>query len=121
MDREKAKGRQKAEDFGVQKVLGKNKPTKEDEYFYRIERERIAADRKKKEEEKKQTERERLKELHFMRCPKCGMELEEIQFEGLLIDRCTNCLGVWLDHGELEALNRKEEGFLKGMFSKIFR
>lgn len=120
MDKGKNKVEQNAGDFGVQKVLGKTKPTKEDEYFYRIEKERIEAERKKKEEEEGQKERERLKELHFMRCPKCGMELEEIQFEGLLVDRCTSCSGVWLDHGELEALTQKEEGFLKGMFSKIF-
>src|SRR2546427_68632 len=52
-------------------------------------------------------------ELHWMRCPKCGMELAEVTFRGVRIDRCTSCAGVWLDAGELETLSGAEpEGLL---------
>jgi Zn-finger nucleic acid-binding protein len=36
-------------------------------------------------------------------CPRCGAKLEEMKFvqvEELLIDRCPQCQGIWLDKGE---------------------
>jgi len=55
-----------------------------------------------------------------MRCPKCGMELVEIGYHGIKIDRCASCSGVWLDTGELEQVARAEAGFL-GSFLKVFK
>ncbi len=37
-----------------------------------------------------------------MRCPKCGMELIEISYKKLKIDKCSSCEGIWLDAGEFE-------------------
>jgi hypothetical protein len=48
--------------------------------------------------------REEQKKLHFMKCPKCGMELEAVIFRGVTIDKCYSCNGTWLDAGELETL-----------------
>ena len=82
-----------------------SKPTQnEDEYFARENAERL---RKLASEQKKslaQDEREELKKQHFMRCPKCGMELKEIGVRGVQVDRCFSCNGTWLDAGELEKL-----------------
>lgn len=41
-----------------------------------------------------------------MECPKCKIEMEEIMIEEIIIDRCAQCKGIWLDYGELEALIR---------------
>lgn len=41
------------------------------------------------------------------RCPKCPGELESYTFEGSTLDRCSQCGGIWLDSGELEAIVRK--------------
>src|SRR5512146_810996 len=84
----------------------------EDEYIAHMEFER-----KKKIEEETQkklanAEKKRLKELHFMCCPKCGMQLIEIDYKTLKIDRCTACDGVWLDAGELEAATQLEKSVL---------
>jgi serine/threonine protein kinase len=38
------------------------------------------------------------------RCGKCGGEFRSLFIEGLIIDRCSSCRGVWLDHGEVERL-----------------
>ena len=38
------------------------------------------------------------------RCPKCSGPLESYTFEGLALDRCHECGGIWLDRGELEAI-----------------
>lgn len=89
----------------------------EEEYFARIE-----AEKKKKLAEQKKTqlsteEREREKALHWMHCPKCGMELHPIPFRAVTIDKCFHCHGVFLDDGELEKIVGKESGFLKGLMS----
>jgi len=65
-------------------------------------------------------ERKQLKELHFMRCPKCGMDLSEIDFQGVKIDKCFSCEGVRLDAGELEAMTMLKKQVLDG-FLRIFK
>ena len=85
----------------------------EEEYFARQEFERRRRDAEERARKLAAEERTRLKELHWMRCPKCGMELAEVTFRGLRIDRCTSCAGVWLDAGELDTLSGAEpEGLL---------
>lgn len=89
---------------------------KEEEYFARKEFEgkrKIEQERHRKlnEEEKK-----RLKELHYMRCPKCGMELIEIDYKGIMIDECSECEGIWLDAGELETVSKMEKKRLDKLF-----
>jgi hypothetical protein len=98
-----------------------DKPSKrEDEYFARLEFERKKEDQEKIQNEMKKKERERLKELHYMHCPKCGMRLIEIDYQHLKIDRCSHCDGVWLDAGELdEVLKTKGTEFLG--FLKLFK
>ena len=39
-----------------------------------------------------------------MRCPKCRADMEQINYEGTEIDRCTICNGIWFDAGEIEQL-----------------
>jgi len=76
----------------------------ESEYFHRKEQELLEKARQRLTSEM----RERLKSISFMRCPKCGEELEEIVFQGIQIDRCPECHGVWLDSGELERVTVQE-------------
>lgn len=89
----------------------------EEEYIARMEYEK----RKKIEEEKHkrlaEEEKKKLKQLHFMRCPKCGMELIEIDYKGIKVDKCSECEGIWLDAGELEAVSNLEKTGLDKLFS----
>lgn len=40
-----------------------------------------------------------------MTCPRCERTpLHELDRDGITIDRCERCRGVWLDRGELEQL-----------------
>jgi len=39
-----------------------------------------------------------------MRCPKCRADMEQVDIEGIEIDRCKYCQGIWFDAGEREAL-----------------
>jgi len=79
----------------------------EEEYFVRQE-----AGRRRKIAEANQAklmaeERERERALHFMKCPKCGMELEEVAVDDVRIDKCFSCEGIWLDKGELETIRQQ--------------
>ena len=51
-----------------------------------------------------------------MRCPKCGMNLIEINYKDIQVDKCSSCYGVWLDAGELEAISKFEKGKLDKLF-----
>jgi hypothetical protein len=84
----------------------------EDEFFAKEEATRLHALAQERARKMEAEEQARLKQLHFMHCPKCGFELSPIQFKGLSIDKCFHCNGTWLDAGELEALAGKESEFL---------
>ena len=44
-----------------------------------------------------------------MRCPRCETKvLDEVVREGVTIDVCRECRGMWLDRGELERLIARE-------------
>ncbi len=40
----------------------------------------------------------------MMLCPKCMEELEISERQGIEIDYCKKCRGVWLDRGELDKI-----------------
>ncbi len=97
------------------------KPSKaEEEYFARLEFERRRKELEARQAQIQAQERARLKELHFMRCPKCGMELTEIELRGVKVDRCVECQGIFFDGGEIEQLLAQGEGFL-GRLAKVFK
>ncbi len=88
----------------------------EDEYFVREDAEkkrRLALQSKK---EKATAELKQLKELHWMHCPKCGMDLHEVRYRGVDVDVCFSCNGVFLEQGDLEHLEKVES---RGVMSAI--
>ena len=94
------------------------KPSKkEEEYFAK----QMFEEKQKIEQDKQKNlaaaERRKAKELHFMKCPKCGMNLVEIDYRNLKVDRCSACEGVWLDSGELAQVVKLEKGALDRLFS----
>jgi hypothetical protein len=93
----------------------------EDEYFVRedAEKKRKLALQVKKETEA--AELKRLKELHFMRCPKCGLELREVKYSGIDVDVCFACGGVFLDKGEMETLVKHEKSGVMGAILNWFK
>lgn len=96
-----------------------DKPSsKEEEYFLEQEAKRRKERERQELEKKKEKDRQKLKELHYMHCPKCGQKLEEISYFDIKIDRCTECEGIWLDHGELDVITKFQEvGLFKNLFS----
>ncbi|SQD93619.1 conserved hypothetical protein [Parafrankia sp. Ea1.12] len=43
-----------------------------------------------------------------MVCPKCHGSMRTYNRNGVQIEQCDNCRGIFLDYGELEALTRLE-------------
>jgi hypothetical protein len=90
---------------------------REAEYFARQE----FAQKQKAEEERQQklaeAEKKRARELHWMKCPKCGMNLVEIEYKGIKVDKCSHCDGVWFDAGEMDAVAKMDKTGLDKLFS----
>jgi protein-arginine kinase activator protein McsA len=82
--------------------------TAEEEYFARENAERLRKIAHEQRARLAEAQRNELRKQHWMRCPKCGMELKEVRHRDLLIDKCFSCGGTYLDAGELEKLSRPE-------------
>ena len=96
---------------------------KEEEYFFRKNRELLERKRAELDATRREQEGRQLKELHWMRCPKCGQQMVEDDRSGIKIDRCTGCGGVFFDAGELDTLLESQEpaGFLGGLRRRMKR
>jgi len=82
-----------------------DKPSREeDEYFARedIEKKRKLAFQQAQVTAEQQ--REALRTLHYMKCPKCGFDLHPLKRGGVDLETCFNCKGLWMDAGDLEHL-----------------
>lgn len=99
---------------------------REDEWFLENEKKLLEAAREarqKREQERaakeKAEELKKAKDLHFMKCPKCGHDMKEVVLEEIAIDRCTFCEGVYFDAGELETLLQKKGEQRRGLFRRL--
>jgi len=92
---------------------------KEEEYFHRKNQEVLAKKREELDAQRRVQEAAQLKELHWMRCPKCGQQMVEEERNAIKVDHCTGCGGIFLDQGELDLLlTAKEPG---GLLSSLRR
>ncbi|GAA4913278.1 hypothetical protein LX16_2258 [Stackebrandtia albiflava] len=49
-----------------------------------------------------------------MNCPKCHAKMRQFERNGVTIDQCTECRGIFLDRGELEHLIDADAKFQSG-------
>ena len=97
--------------------MEEKKPSKtEDEYFVKLDAELIKAQRAKLDAERAKAERD----SHYMRCPKCGGQLKEVEFHHMKIDRCQDCGGIWLDKGEMEMLEHIDQSNIRSFVRTMF-
>lgn len=84
--------------------------------------EKEVAQREQLQEERAAAKKAQEKESHWMKCPKCGNDMAEIELDNVMIDQCGECNGVYFDAGELDLVLKREEsksfidkfkGFLK--------
>jgi hypothetical protein len=101
---------------------------REDDWFRKNEKELIEAARvarEKREKERaaleKTEEARRLKELHHMKCPKCGHDMAEKDLEGVAVDVCGFCEGIYFDAGELDKVFLKRDSDRKGFLGRLLK
>ena len=82
----------------------------EEEYFAKLEAERI----ERKRQELNRLARNAERKSHYMRCPKCGGELQTEQFHRVQVERCPDWEGLWFDAGEVEhVMGQEDTGLLR--------
>ena len=90
--------------------------SQEEEYFYKLNKELIEKNREKASQAKAEDDRPD----SWMKCPKCGGQMEEIDLAGIAIDKCQSCQGIYFDNGELDILlQSKERGGFLGLLKKF--
>lgn len=75
---------------------------KEQEYFLQQELKRLRELREEYRAQLQEEERRKLKELHWLHCPKCGQKMEVSHLEVVEVEVCPACGGIYLDAGELD-------------------
>lgn len=96
-----------------------NPSESEQEYFLRLEIEKLRAAQSEATAKMQDEERRRTKELHWMKCPKCGADLGEVAYRSVRIDVCGGCGGAFLDKGEIEQLLQLEGG--ESVFGRMLK
>ena len=51
-----------------------------------------------------------------MKCPTCAIDLVMSERQGIEIDYCPTCRGVWLDRGELDKIIERSQSVPQGQF-----
>ena len=91
---------------------------REDQYFAQRDRELVERARRAKTGETEAA----TKEAAHMRCPKCGTPLQQHTLNGVSVDECPACHGMWFDQGELQELGRREdEGWIARWLRQEFK
>ncbi|MFF8846004.1 zf-TFIIB domain-containing protein [Streptomyces sp. NPDC015127] len=49
----------------------------------------------------------------MMQCPKCHAAMHTYDRNGVQIEQCSGCRGIFLDYGELESLTRLESQWMQ--------
>ena len=93
----------------------------EEEYFARVEFEKRRAMAAERARSMAEDERQRLKDTHYMHCPKDGHELVTVSLHGVQVDQCGSCSGIWLDPGELDELIESDDSGALKRFWSIFK
>ena len=76
----------------------------EDDYFRKLDKEAKAKLKERLDAQQGEADKAATRTLHFMKCGKCGGDMQTQVFRGIEIEICSACGAVLLDPGELEAL-----------------
>ena len=88
----------------------------EDSYFALREHERI--EQMKSEHQKAEAAK---RQVLAATCPKCSGQFAKYTVEGLVVERCESCEGIWLSQGDLaEILRRQAAGPLGAFIERCF-
>lgn len=92
----------------------------EEEYFHREEQAKLAKLREEAARKAAAEEKEKLRELHHLRCGKCGTKMDTQLYKGVEIEICPACGAVLLDAGELEKLAGADQSGIVSSIADLF-
>ncbi len=95
--------------------------TSEDEYFVREDAEKKRKLALKAKKEKEAAELKALKDLHWMHCPKCGLQMHVMKLRGVDVEVCFSCNGIFLDKSDIEKLQKPESHAVMGAILNWFK
>ena len=78
--------------------------SREDQFFLEQELKKLLEKSRQEQASMAASEKKKLRELHWMHCPKCGQKLAPENYGAVEIDVCAGCKGLWLDANELNAI-----------------
>ena len=84
----------------------------EERYFHEQDAELLKKKRTELNAARKAHEQAAHKNQHWMKCPKCGADLEEVEMDHIMVDKCPGCGGIFFDKGELELMLKAHRGLL---------
>ena len=99
----------------------KKPSNEEEEYFAKEEANRLHALATERKRQTEAAEAQKLKALHFMHCPKCGMKMQEVRYGKLDVDACFSCGGVFLDKGEIDVIAAPQQKGIMGAILNWFK
>ena len=91
----------------------------EERYFHEHDVELLKKKRQELDAARQTRQTQASKETHWMKCPKCGADMEEIEMSSVMVDRCPGCEGLYFDKGEVELLMASKAGFMSNI-RKLF-
>ena len=77
---------------------------REEQYFKEQELKQRLQQAGEQQQKAAAEEQQRLKDLHWMHCPKCGQTLLTEKYGAVDVDLCPSCKGLWLDANELDTI-----------------
>lgn len=99
----------------------------EDQWFLKHEKTMLEKYRRDREyrlsklrKEKEALELKKMRDAHWMKCPKCGQDLQTVMLEGINIDQCTFCEGIYFDRGELDTLLMRKTSHRFKFYRRLF-
>ncbi len=84
----------------------------EERYFHEKDVELLKKKREQLNAARSERSAEATRSAHWMKCPKCGADMLEIEMDGILVDKCSGCEGIYFDRGELELMIEAHKGGL---------
>jgi RNA polymerase-binding transcription factor DksA len=101
---------------------GPPKPSSaEDEFFAKEDAEKKRRMTQQMAKQLAADERKKLRDLHFMHCPKCGMKMQEVRLHGMDVEVCFACGGIFLDKGEIDIIAAPQQKGIMGAILNWFK
>ena len=91
-------------------------------WFRQNEARMIAAARQKRadaEKKRKSAEAEQRRLAHWRKCSRCGGDMKLKTIEGVEVEECVSCRGVFFHRGELEQILLKHDEHRRSFFRRL--